>query len=237
MTAIATVGKGVIFRCRGFVLRHLGRDARGHEVFSLYCLRHKCVWCRAVAGVAAVFGYSVLTVDVDLPSAGAAPACAQSLPPPAAGRGGIIFYYCFAGAHASVVAASLHCGLLPLDRTPKFREIVSLPYYDRTVPRYIGTPYFIGRDERGRAVYCLGLWADHAALVAALTKFLLFLGIGEDDFLFVNAFALINFSTKLGGVLSKRLGITAVGRMLSVWGIRRRYADFRRLIATVKKMP
>lgn len=111
-----------------------------------------------------------------------------------------------------------------------------MPYYDRTAPRYIGTPYFVGSDENGRDVYCLGLWANYEELVTALTQFLSCLGLAKDSYLFVNAFALINFSTKLGGVLSKRLGIIALGRLLSVWGIRRRYADFRQLVGMVKEM-
>lgn len=228
------------YRQQDFLLEHMGWDRMGRHVFSLFCTRYKCVWCRALVGVAAVFQRAVTLVDVDgfcFDGAEAAP-CVSS-PPVTTVKYDlsrkIVFYYCFAGAHASVVAAAIHCTLLPQYRTPTYREIVALPYYDRTEPRYIGTPYFVGKDEDGRPVYCLGLWACHEELVAAMRLFLQCIGIGRSMYLFVNAFALINFSTKLGGMLSKRLGFVAIGRVLSVWGIRRRYAKFVQKVMTVKQ--
>lgn len=145
-----------------------------------------------------------------------------------------IIYYCFAGAHASVVASAIHCGLLPADRVPGYSEFVALPYYDRTAPRLIGCPYFMGRDEFGHSVYFLGLRDQRLPLMAAVGTLLATAGVSEETYLFQDTFPLINFSTKLGGLLSKRYSLTAFGRRITVWGIRRRYPVFVDMVAEVK---
>jgi hypothetical protein len=144
-------------------------------------------------------------------------------------------YYCFAGAHASVVASAIHCRLLPADRVPAYAEFVALPYYDRTAPRLIGSPYLMGRDENGHSVYFLGLWDQRLPLMSAVGTLLATAGVNERDFLFQDAFPLINFSTKLGGLLSKRYCLTTLGRRITVWGMQRQYPAFVAMVAEVKK--
>ncbi len=145
-----------------------------------------------------------------------------------------IIYYCFAGAHASVVAAAIHCGLLPCGRVPAYKEFAALPYYDRTRPELIGTPYLMGRDEKGHEVYFMGLWNQRDQLVAAACELLAGAGVAPAAFHFQNAFPLINFSTKVGGLLSKRYRLTAVGRRITVWGIQRQYPSFVAMVQDVK---
>ncbi|MDR7865363.1 MAG: DUF3189 family protein [Sporomusaceae bacterium] len=145
-----------------------------------------------------------------------------------------IIYYCFAGAHASVVASAIHCGLLPADRVPAYGEFVALPYYDRTAPRLIGSPYLMGQDEYGHSVYFLGLWDQRQPLMAAAQALLATAGVDEQDRLFQDAFPLINFSTKLGGLLSKRYRLTNIGRRMTVWGMQRQYPAFVAMVADVK---
>lgn len=145
-----------------------------------------------------------------------------------------IIYYCFAGAHASVVASAIHCGLLPADRVPAYNEFVALPYYDRTAPRLIGSPYLMGRDEYGHSVYFLGLWDQRRPLMAAVGTLLATAGVDEQDRFFQDAFPLINFSTKIGGLLSKRYRLTNLGRRMTVWGMQRQYPAFVSMVADVK---
>lgn len=146
-----------------------------------------------------------------------------------------IVYYCFAGAHASVVASAIHCGLLPADRVPAYAEFVALPHYDRTAPRLIGSPYLMGRDERGHSVFFLGLWDQRLPLMNAVGTILAAAGVDERDYLFQDAFPLINFSTKIGGLLSKRYCLTTLGRRITVWGMQRQYPAFAAMVAEVKK--
>lgn len=145
-----------------------------------------------------------------------------------------IVYYCFAGAHASVVASAIHCGLLPTTRIPAAEEFLALSYYDRTNPALIGHPYFMGRDEIGNNIYFMGLWNQRDKLTEVIQTFLALGGKKPQDYILQDAFPLITFSTKCGGLLSKKLSITDFGRSLTIWGVRRRYGEFVRLVEQVK---
>ncbi|MCX7779822.1 MAG: DUF3189 family protein [Negativicutes bacterium] len=147
----------------------------------------------------------------------------------------VVIYYCFAGAHASVVSAAIHCGILPSDRVPTFQEFLSVPYYDQTSPELVGKPYFMGHDGHGHAVYFMGMWNQRQALSSVICEMLEAAGISPSNYILQDSFPLLNFSTKLGGALSKRFLITSVGRKISVWGIQRRYKDFVSLVESVKQ--
>jgi hypothetical protein len=134
-----------------------------------------------------------------------------------------------------VVAAAIHCGLLPCERLPAYQEFAALPYYDRTRPEFIGTPYLMGRDEHGNEVYFMGLWDQRDKLIAAAGELLASAGVAPSAYHFQNAFPLITFSTKVGGLLSKRYRLTALGRRITVWGIKRRYPSFIAMVQAVKK--
>ncbi|MBP2649844.1 MAG: hypothetical protein H6Q74_669 [Firmicutes bacterium] len=146
-----------------------------------------------------------------------------------------IIYYCFAGAHASVVASAIHCGLLPRERVPSRQEFLAVPYYDRTLPELVGQPYFMGLDECGNKVYFMGMWSQRLKIITALGEFLDTAGVKQNQYFFQDAFPLINFSTKLGGLLSKRCHFTEMGRSITVWGIKRRYPCFVELVKKVKQ--
>lgn len=145
-----------------------------------------------------------------------------------------IIYYCFAGAHASVVASALHCNLLPAHRIPTYEELLSIPFYDRTPPELIGMPYFMGVDEQQNEIYFMGMWSDRGNISASILTVLELSGISKEEYLLQDAFPLINFSTKLGGLMSKRYSLTRLGRSITVWGIQRQYPAFVRLVNEVK---
>ncbi|WP_281240868.1 DUF3189 family protein [Sporolituus thermophilus] len=144
-------------------------------------------------------------------------------------------YYCFAGAHASVVASAIHCGLLPTDRIPSHEEFLAIPYYDRTLPELIGQPYLMGEDARGNSVYFMGLCNQRQQIDNMIRTILTVVGIHDGKYILQDAFPLITFSTKLGGLLSKRYCLTNLGRSMSIWGIQRCYPQFVELVENVKR--
>lgn len=147
----------------------------------------------------------------------------------------VVIYYCFAGAHASVVSSAIHCGMLPTNRIPTYDELIGIQYYDQTDPAYIGMPYLMGDDAYGNSIYFMGMWNQRQALAGTLEKLLKAAGISSDKYILQDSFPVLNFSTKVGGALSKRLLITSLGRRISVWGIQRRYPQFVSLVENVKK--
>lgn len=132
------------------------------------------------------------------------------------------------------MASAIHCRLLPDDRIPEYDELIALPHYDKTQPEFIGRLYYIGLDEYGNNVYCMGMWNQRDNLKQVLTSVLHLAEVQSDEFFLQDAFPLITFSTKMGGALSKRMKLTLLGRWMSVWGIKRRYFDFVQLVAQVK---
>ena len=112
---------------------------------------------------------------------------------------------------------------------------MSVPYYDQTAPEFIGTPYFMGNDELGHSIYFMGMWNQRQVLAPALVHFLTLGGVKQQDYIFQDSFPMLNFSTKVGGALSKRFRCTTVGRRLSVWGIQQKYPQFVALVEKLKE--
>jgi len=145
-----------------------------------------------------------------------------------------IFYHCYAGAHSSVVASALHCGRLPLERVPDLDEIMAVPYFDQTTSALIGTPYLMGYDEYKNEVYFIGMRRSSELVKRAIYSFLNLCQIPQEQARFIDALHVINFSTKIGGGLSRRLGCIRPGRWLSAWGVQRCYPDIVELVNKVK---
>jgi len=59
-------------------------------------------------------------------------------------------------------------------------------------------------------------------------------GVERSQYFLQDAFPLINFSTKIGGLLSKRYRLTSLGRKITVWGMRRQYWRFVEMVTEVK---
>ena len=132
------------------------------------------------------------------------------------------------------MASAIHCGFLPSDRVPSFEEILALVHYDDTTPENVGVPYLMGEDEFGNPVYFMGLLNQRDKLLSCILQVLMVAGINKNSYIFQDTFPLITFSTKIGGILSKRYAIIHAGRWLTVWGIRRRYWDFVFLVNAIK---
>lgn len=146
-----------------------------------------------------------------------------------------IFYHCYAGAHASVIAAALHCGKLPVQRIPTVAEIMAVPYFDQTNRDMVGTPYLMGQDEFGHEVYFMGMRSGSTIVKKAIYSFFHVSQLPLEQVRFIDALHVINFSTKIGGGLSRRLGCICIGRRLSAWGIQQRYHGFIDLVREVKQ--
>jgi len=93
-----------------------------------------------------------------------------------------IFYCCYGSTHSSVVAASIHLGLLPIERIPTSNEIKRLPYYDKIETSEIGTPFYMGKDEFNSEIFILGM-ANHRKLKKGYTKFFRTFRIGCSRFI------------------------------------------------------
>jgi len=60
-------------------------------------------------------------------------------------------------------------------------------------------------------------------------------GISQQDVLFVSALVQINPLTAIGGFTSRKLGLSFIGRPMTIWGIRKSYPHLVDLVTRVKQ--
>lgn len=122
-----------------------------------------------------------------------------------------IIYHCFGGSHSSVLAAALHLGLINKDRLPSPSELMALPYFDKTNNDDFGSIRLVGNDEFGNQIYVLGKRSMGNRYAAMLEGVAELLG-GREQLLTVNCMNKVNWSMKIGGFTSRRIGAVALGR-------------------------
>lgn len=147
-----------------------------------------------------------------------------------------VVYHCYGSAHSSVTAAAIHLGLLPRDHQPTVAELMAVPRFDRTLTRELGTPFFIGRDQAQRDVYALGRGSAARYVVNCLESLLLEERMSPMEIVLVNALPTISLVTTVGGTLSRGMGLVWPGRPLALWGVRRCYPRFVRLVRETERL-
>lgn len=128
----------------------------------------------------------------------------------------LIFYCCYGRAHSSVVAAALHLEQLSV-YTPT--AISKLQYFDQATAQDMGIPKLVGIDTAGNLVFVLGRGPATILVENTLKSVLLAGGVEEKHILFIDLQPHLNFCTRLGGFLSRRLGFVFLGRQLAAYGI------------------
>ena len=146
-----------------------------------------------------------------------------------------LFYCCYGGAHTSVTCASIHLGYLPSDRIPESYEFRKVPFYEKMDHHKLGTPVLMGKDELGCDVYILGLKNAKQVAVPALKSYLNLCGVDQKSYLLINALVELHPVTSIGGVVSRKFGVPVLGRPMTIWGIRRTYPRFVKLVENVKE--
>ena len=144
-----------------------------------------------------------------------------------------VLYHCYGSSHSSVVASAIHTRKLPLQRKPTPEEILALPHFDRVSAKLLGTVFYIGDDQDGREVYIVGLATGKHILVRAISDLVKSYGLPDGSLTLVNSLSAANWLAKLGGFLSRGLGLPWWGRPLAVTGILQRYYSFIRLVEGV----
>ena len=146
----------------------------------------------------------------------------------------IVIYCCYGSSHSSVVAAAIHLGNLSADSVPHARDVANLPYYDKATAEQLGTCVYMGTDDVGCDVYILGTGPAKNIVKRTVESIFQLCGTSRDSYMLVETLTSIGMITKIGGFLSRRLGLTRIGRPMTVWGIRRAYPHLVSIVAGVK---
>lgn len=146
-----------------------------------------------------------------------------------------IIYSCYGGAHTSIAAAGIHLGYLPNTRIADAREINITPYFDQATTVNIGKPIYMGQDRFNHEVYVIGMGSCRKEGTRLLYQMVNdSRGKSKGEVVVVNSIALINLEIRIGGFLSRRLGLISLGRWLIIYGIRKKYTKFVQLVEEVK---
>ena len=146
-----------------------------------------------------------------------------------------VIYTCYGGAHSSPVAAAIHLGRLRPDRPPTPAELMALDLYDKTAARDYGRLAFLGRDEDGNEVYVLGRGPGGTAVERALRSGLELAGQGGMPVRLVDTLPCVNAWMRVGGFLSRALGLVALGRPLVIYGTRLAFPRLVELVSRVRR--
>ncbi len=144
-----------------------------------------------------------------------------------------IIYHCFGGSHSSVTAAALHLGILNQNQIPTTEDLMKIPYYDKTNDSDFGSIRFMGTDELGNDIYVLGKKSLGNRFSSILMGVAEILG-RQDDLIVVNCMDIVNWSMKLGGFTSRRLGLVSLGRPVVSWGTRKAFGQLVNLVAITR---
>lgn len=136
--------------------------------------------------------------------------------------GSKVIYHCYGGSHSSVTAAGIHLGLLPRDRIASAEELLKLPHFDAVEKIVHGHFRYIGRTCSETEVYALGKKTLGNGVSALLENLAKIAGCSARVYA-VDTTAPVNPLMVVGGFLSRRLRLVAVGRPLVVYGTQLAY--------------
>lgn len=145
-----------------------------------------------------------------------------------------IIYCCYGGTHSSAVAAAIHMGRLPRDRTPTWKELMSIPFFDRMTSENRGQLLPAGIDPQGRQVFVLGRGPDVRGMVAAVRSGWMLAGGDPAELKFIDTLKCVNWLMRIGGFLSRALGLVQVGRPVVLCGTQRAYPALLHLVKKVE---
>lgn len=145
-----------------------------------------------------------------------------------------IIYTCYGGAHSSPMAAAIHLGRLEGDPLPSLETIQNLPYFDITDTGDQGRVFPVGTDEFGNDVYILGRGSNELPIRQAVQSGCLLAGGDPRRVLFVNTLKAVNWQMRVGGFLSRRMGLVCLGRPLVTRGARRAYPKLVQIVTATK---
>lgn len=145
-----------------------------------------------------------------------------------------IIYHCFGGTHSSVLCAALHLGMISDQQIPGYRELMECPYFDKVPSSQVGVIHYMGRDTRENDVYVLGCRSCGPIVEKVTAEMNSLLNIAPHEVSMVDTAPCLNILLKLGGFISRGLGLVSCGRILLYPGVRLAFNNFKGLVRRVK---
>ena len=142
-----------------------------------------------------------------------------------------IIYHDEGGIHASLIAASIHLNLLPMEYVPNKSELKKLSTFNRCDKKCWGRLVYQGKDEYNNRVYTLG--RKHAGYLATNTlQSVTQMVEGKEEGVFcVDTSRFNNYRTSL----AMRLGFHSLGESLATLEAIKAYPELVKIVQKTKK--
>ncbi|NLX90998.1 MAG: DUF3189 family protein [Firmicutes bacterium] len=146
-----------------------------------------------------------------------------------------VIYHCYGGTHSSVLAAAIHLGLLEGKNNLSAQELFSCPLFDCLDHSQIGTINSMGKDSKGHEIYVMGCKNAGSLVEKIIPEFCRIVGINQDDILLVCTIPCLNIFLRIGGYLSRRVKLVALGRFFLLLGARLSMNSIRLIVREAKQ--
>lgn len=134
-----------------------------------------------------------------------------------------IIYNCYGGSHSSVVVGYIHCGLLDKNKVPTRQQLMSLSYFDSQRKEDHGILQYLGKDKDNNEIYSVGLESNREFGKECLKNVSSIMGINPEGYIMVDTISSVNWFMRIGGFLSRALGLISIGRPLVIYGTQRAF--------------
>lgn len=134
-----------------------------------------------------------------------------------------VIYHCYGGAHSSVTAANIHLERLPRDRAPLYSELAGQNLFDRQKVSDTGKIRYMGTDRQGNDIYVAGRRSRPYLLENVVKGLTEVFHLDRDNCILVDMSPCVSPAMRLGGYMSRKLGLVALGRPIVTWGTGRNY--------------
>lgn len=141
-----------------------------------------------------------------------------------------IIYSCYWGGYLSVVAASLHIGILNSKDFTTERAL-ELPMFGKIDNENLGKLYYIGQDKKGQKVYIIGSKNSGNIIKKAIEGIAHIFDTPKTSFINLNKYS--NFYISLGLFLIK-MNLKKQGLSLVVKGISRNLDQIEKLVRIIQ---
>src|SRR5690606_34926436 len=118
----------------------------------------------------------------------------------------------------SPTAAAIHLGILPVNKSPTFTELLQIPRFDEIRGWEHGKLFRAGMDQAGNEVYTMGRRNSSELVIKLIKEFTRLCGGNPDEYYFVNCVQLLNPFMVTGGYSSRALGWVRLGRPIVAFG-------------------
>ncbi|MEW6621596.1 MAG: DUF3189 family protein [Bacillota bacterium] len=142
-----------------------------------------------------------------------------------------IIYHCYGGSHSSVVTSAIHLGYLSKDAIPTPEELMKLPFFDKQNDADHGTLNLMGIDQFGNEVYICGCRNHGKILANVMNRIAEIAGIDMHSIKCIDTLKGVNLLMRLGGFISRKLRLIAIGRPLVIKGTLQAYDKFIQIVA------